>query len=100
MNFREQVASDFAEVADDIGVMATIAGREVEGVLSESDGSMSLITGGLEQSVTARFRYNPGTLVDGFVPDIRAAVTIGHRSFYVGGINRGGSHGLITLDLV
>jgi hypothetical protein len=99
MNFREQVASDFEEVAAELGVDATIGDREVHGVLGEADGAMSLILGGIEQTVSARFRYNSSAF-EGFIPDIRAAVTIGHRSFYVGGINRGGSHGLVTLDLV
>jgi hypothetical protein len=99
MSFREQVASDFEEVAAELGTEATIGGRQIRGVLTESDGTMSLIIGGLEQSVTARFRYNPGAF-EGFIPDIRAAVTVQHRGFYVGGINRAGTHGLVTLDLV
>jgi hypothetical protein len=99
MSFREQVASDFAEVAAELGLTATIGDEDVVGVLTEADGTMSLALGGYDRSVTARFRFDPAAH-DGFVPALKDAVTADGRNFYVGGINHGGSHGLVTLDLV
>jgi hypothetical protein len=98
----DQLADDFAGIVEDFGVEATVGGRTLNGVLSEMGGALALEDGGLGETVTSKFRYDPTVQTgnaEGFVPAAGARVLVAGRTFRVVGIDRGGSHRLIGLDL-
>lgn len=102
MSLADQIASDFAGIAGDLGTAVTVAGKTLDGVLSEVGGSFALEDGGLGEAITSKFRYNPAAQTgtsEGFIPQAGARVTARGKTLRVVGVTVGGSHSLVTLDL-
>jgi phenylacetate-coenzyme A ligase PaaK-like adenylate-forming protein len=98
MSFREQVASDFAEVAAEVGVAATSGTTALTGVWSSVQHDLSLGAGGFEQEITSQFRFD-SSAHDDFMPAHRSALVIDGTTYRVLQIQRGASHPLVTLGL-